>query len=358
MINMAATNEVTTIYAEAAPAVALGNFYEPPVGSAQANIQALGYCFCLGERGGPDYVGQTTKSKLLKAYDLEGRECVLKFSARGAAFDPKAKESVGLWVAAAAGSNYIVPTEALIVASSEGSLEIVTKERDRSTVQGRIVATQLPYIENVGTLGSILQRANKKSKTLTEKTIYRLAFQILAGIAAFHEVGGVHRDLKPNNILITTEKNCKVIDFDLAMVFDSCNIRAEHTGSPSYMAPEALLSEEGKWQISDERKIDSFSFGIILYEMMTGRLPWKTKQDIFSLMNEYVEKFETFPSSKWILDCPGLCKDDGTSKYGENLSNLLVALTNPNPVSRISIEEAKGFLQEMIVQFIVDEQKG
>ena len=97
----------------------------------------------------------------------------------------------------------------------------------------------------------------------------RLATQIAEALDAAHRKGVVHRDLKPANIMVTTEGSVKLLDFGLAkQVTDSDETRTiEGTvmGTAAYMAPEQA---EGK--PLDERS-DMFSFGAVLYELLSGR---------------------------------------------------------------------------------------
>src|SRR4030065_2610838 len=87
-----------------------------------------------------------------------------------------------------------------------------------------------------------------------------------------HGRGLVHRDVKPSNVLIDEGGNCLLTDFGLArMVEASMNLTATGTimGTPAYMSPE-----QGSGRKIDSRS-DIYSLGIILYEMVTGRIPFK-----------------------------------------------------------------------------------
>ncbi|RMF30042.1 MAG: serine/threonine protein kinase, partial [Chloroflexi bacterium] len=100
-----------------------------------------------------------------------------------------------------------------------------------------------------------------------------IALQICAGVGHAHRHGLVHCDLKPQNILITQGGMVKVTDFGIARAY--ATITPEETdsvwGTPHYFAPEQAAGE------SPTPASDVYSIGVILYEMLTGRLPFQAK---------------------------------------------------------------------------------
>jgi tetratricopeptide (TPR) repeat protein/TolB-like protein len=90
-------------------------------------------------------------------------------------------------------------------------------------------------------------------------------------LAHAHKAGVVHRDLKPANVFLCEDGAVKVLDFGLAHLFGRAG--AVSGGTPSYMAPEQWRNEPG-----DERS-DLFSLGVLLYQMVTGRVPYRVTRE-------------------------------------------------------------------------------
>jgi serine/threonine protein kinase len=125
-----------------------------------------------------------------------------------------------------------------------------------------------------------------KAGQMTWQRAIDLAPQVLSALATAHDAGIVHRDIKSDNILLTPKGQIKVLDFGLARGRDA-TLLASRTGSsagtPAYMSPEQVQGGE-----ITERS-DLFSFGVVLYEMLTGRFPFKGEHEAaltYSIVNE------------------------------------------------------------------------
>ena len=119
-----------------------------------------------------------------------------------------------------------------------------------------------------GTLEDLIKEYQKdKQQGLPEKVAFDFFKQMLDGIFTLHKNDIIHRDIKPQNILLdSTKKIIKIADFGQA-VFASV-MKTLRQGTPLYMAPEQL-NPRGPYPIRDIRS-DVWSFGLVLYEMLVG----------------------------------------------------------------------------------------
>ncbi len=132
--------------------------------------------------------------------------------------------------------------------------------------------------------GSTLEAIIRQTGAIETECAVRLFCQALEGIAHAHALGVIHRDIKPANIMLTANDEVKVMDFGIARVLGSA--RQTKTGrligTLEYMSPEQMRSQE-----TDARS-DVYSLGILLYEMLTGRVPFQSTSD-YELMRAQVE---------------------------------------------------------------------
>ena len=127
------------------------------------------------------------------------------------------------------------------------------------------------YITMEYIAGEDLKSLIKKMGALSPGQTLSLAKQICAGLNEAHRLGVIHRDLKPQNIMIDEEGNARIMDFGIARSTEDKSITGAGVmiGTPDYMSPEQVDGKEA------EQRSDIYSLGIILYEMVTGRVPFE-----------------------------------------------------------------------------------
>ncbi len=124
----------------------------------------------------------------------------------------------------------------------------------------------MEYVE-----GQDLKSLVRQTGQLAIPTTISIAKQVCEGLSEAHKLGTVHRDLKPSNIMIDKEGNARIMDFGIARSLTAKGITGAGVmiGTPEYMSPEQAEVKE-----VDQRS-DIYSFGVILYEMVTGRVPFE-----------------------------------------------------------------------------------
>jgi serine/threonine protein kinase/Flp pilus assembly protein TadD len=132
--------------------------------------------------------------------------------------------------------------------------------------------------------GRTLKQVIEK-ETLSIKKVLDIGIQISEGLAMAHEKGIVHRDIKSDNIMLTPRGQVKIMDFGLAKLKGATKLTKTRStlGTLAYMSPEQAQGEE-----IDSRS-DIFSFGVVLYELLTGKLPFAGEHQaavIYSIINE------------------------------------------------------------------------
>src|SRR5258708_32901674 len=129
--------------------------------------------------------------------------------------------------------------------------------------QDKIFYIAMEFIE-----GTTLHQLLTQKRVLSTEEIIRLSRQIGAGLDYAHSHGIIHRDIKPANIMITPSGSVKIMDFGIAKTGGSVTSTGQVLGTPNYMSPEQV-----KGKTLDGRS-DLFSFGVVLYEMLTGEKPF------------------------------------------------------------------------------------
>lgn len=144
--------------------------------------------------------------------------------------------------------------------------------------------------------GITLKDYIQKKGRLTPKEVIGITLQVCAGIEAAHSNNIIHRDVKPQNIIISKEGKVKVTDFGIAKATSSNTISTNVMGSVHYTSPE-----QARGGFSDA-KSDIYSLGITMYEMITGELPFDGDSTVSIALKHLQE--DILPPSEHVEDIP------------------------------------------------------
>jgi len=153
-----------------------------------------------------------------------------------------------------------------------------------------------PYIVMEHLEGAVLARHFETTRPFPVPSLVRLALEVLGALGAAHAVGITHRDLKPDNIFVTTLGRAKVLDFGIAKLRPGQGGQSDATrtgallGTPHYMSPEQALGREV------DQRADIYSLGVILFEGATGCRPFDA-DSLFELLRMHVERPPPAPRS-------------------------------------------------------------
>ena len=186
----------------------------------------------------------------------------------------------------------------------------------------------MEYIE-----GITLKTYVEKKGQLSFKEATSIAIQVARGIEAAHNKDITHRDIKPQNIMISTEGKVKVTDFGIAKAISSNTISSDAMGSVHYASPE-----QARNGFIDGRS-DLYSLGIVMYEMVTGRVPFDGETTVAVAIQHLQEEMvmpsayaEDLPISyeKIILKCTQKNPERRYQTVDELLADLRQSLATPD----------------------------
>ncbi|MGR1582473.1 protein kinase domain-containing protein [Thalassobius sp. S69A] len=128
-----------------------------------------------------------------------------------------------------------------------------------------------------------------------------IVVQMLDGLDAIHEVGIVHRDMKPANVMLASAGRLKLTDFGIARITSAERTGAGMIGTPAYMSPEQFSGGDV------DARADIYAVGVVLYEILTGKLPFQ-KGGIEAVMMAGKGQAPAAPSA-WVPDLPSALDD-------------------------------------------------
>ena len=171
-----------------------------------------------------------------------------------------------------------------------------------------------------GDLAKMIKRLRSKNRYLIEDTVKKYLFQICLGIQYLHNNNVIHRDIKTANIFLTKDNDIKLGDVGIVKILKSTNNYAyTNIGTPYYMSPELYKNRRYN------SKTDIWSIGVVLYELMTFKLPYNS-ENLAGLKYKISNK-------GWFMD------NKYKNRYSKDLLNLLENILQPNSYSRYNINE-------------------
>jgi len=184
-----------------------------------------------------------------------------------------------------------------------------------------------PFIVMEYVAGQTIHERVKDDDMLPIDKVVNYAIQIADALQAAHETDIVHRDIKSDNIMITAKDRVKVMDFGLAKLKGTTRLTksASTVGTLAYMAPEQIQGHDV------DARSDIFSFGAVLFEMLTGKLPFKGDYEaalMYEILNEQPQSAESLRSdipSELIHIINRSLEKDPNDRY-QSVSDLLIDL--------------------------------
>ena len=150
----------------------------------------------------------------------------------------------------------------------------------------------MPYISG----GSVMNRIQREKQLPVDESLHIIQQSAEALHYVWTECGLVHRDIKPDNIMMTQEGVVKITDFGMSIHASDWEKDSQIAGSPSYMSPELFNGSK------PDTRCDIYSLGVTLYQMLSGRLPFES-QTIRTVAYQHLEE-EAEPLNKWNPDVP------------------------------------------------------
>lgn len=193
----------------------------------------------------------------------------------------------------------------------------------------------MEYIE-----GKTLKSLIKKRGALSIPEVLDIMLQISSGLACAHNSYIIHRDIKPQNILILDDGRVKITDFGIAMALNKEEVTQTNSvmGSVHYLPPEQANGS------GSTIKSDIYSLGILMYELLTGKLPFKGENAVEIAIKQMKEQI------------PSVCKEN--PEIPQSIENIILKATAKNPKNRYdSVNEMYEELKSCMNPEVVNEAR-
>jgi len=223
--------------------------------------------------------------------------------------------------------------------------DLVSREDERARFLQEAQAAAVLNHPNICTVYDILDHDGEKFIVMVPienlRTAVEYAVQIGEALQEAHETGVVHRDIKTDNIMINSKNQVKVMDFGLAKLRGSVKLTKTRStvGTLAYMAPEQIQGGQV------DARSDIFSFGVVLYEMITARLPFHGEHEagiMYSILNEDplpVEQHRTGLPSEFLHVLQRSLEKNPDERY-QSVAEMVIDLRRVNrQSSRVSRPE-------------------
>src|SRR6202451_3974199 len=277
----------------------------------------------LGSDFGPRYridalLGQGGMGRVYKAYDKElNRTVAIKVVRQGVMGEA---DALGRF-------------KQELVLASKISHKNILRIHDLGEVNG-MKFISMAYVE-----GQDLHQIIKDNPKLPMERVLKYATQLAGALAAAHAEDVVHRDLKPQNILVDKNDQVYISDFGLAKSFAEGAVGMTQTGAflgtPRYMSPEQV---EGK---ATDGRSDLYAYGLILYEMVTGEVPF-TGESTLKVMYQRIQEKPKSPKlinnelPNWLVKIIMRCLEKDPEARYQNAYEILADLQGSQSGSGLS----------------------
>jgi tetratricopeptide (TPR) repeat protein len=262
--------------------------------------------------------------EVFRARDVRlGREVAIKILRRDHTGDPDRLRRFLTEAKAVSGLNHPNILTLHEIGEHEGAPYIVTELVSGQTLRQRLAGGPLPIDESLD-----------------------IGIQIAEGLARAHETGIIHRDVKPENVMLTADSRVKILDFGLAKLASGESAASFTTetatatgiivGTPQYLSPEQLHGR------TVDPRSDVFALGVVLYEMLTGSNPFR-RDSAAGTLNAILSETPA-PAHERRAPIGGATGSKHTSLLATRLSDVIARATEKDPSRRYAdgVELAKA----------------